>query len=375
MNISIDTRTIQPGDIYIPVKGPNFDGHDFIPDAIKKGAAKVLDVRLDKFAFQYRKKLKCSVIAVTGSAGKTTVKDLVYYALRPHFNVIRTEENQNNEIGVPLTILRADFQTEIIIVEMGMRSSGEIGHLARIARPTHAIITNIGYAHIERLKTQRGIAVAKSEIFQKSLKWEGDRWAYINSGSPYADFLSHRAQSRGFRVWPFSGIDRPDQNFNICYAVANHFGLSDVDIQKNLAHFQTSCHRWRVHYHQSITVIDDSYNANPDAYRYVFDRMRSINGRKLMIAGDMLELGSESNDQHGAIIQSAFESGIEIVFGYGPHFFAIPSNHRPYYAFTDRDELHALVLAELKPKDTIIVKGSRGMRMDITVDAILERLI
>ena len=166
VNYSIDTRTLEPGDIFIPIKGPRFDGRDFIDDAIKKGA-RVLDVDLAKFATNYRKKLKCYVIGVTGSAGKTTVKDLLTAILSQKYNVVSTSQNQNNEIGVPLTLLKADHQTDILIVEMAMRNLGDMTYLTKMVRPTHTVITNIGLSHIELLKTQRNVAKAKSEIFER----------------------------------------------------------------------------------------------------------------------------------------------------------------------------------------------------------------
>ena len=157
MDICTDSRQIKPGQIFIPIQGPNFDGRKFIDEAVRKGA-QILDVNLEDYAKKYRKKLKCHVIGITGSAGKTTAKDMLYYVLSQKFNVIRTEENQNNEIGVPLTILKADSSTDILIVEMGMRKRGEIAQLTRMVRPTHTVITIIDNAHIEILKTQRNIA-------------------------------------------------------------------------------------------------------------------------------------------------------------------------------------------------------------------------
>jgi UDP-N-acetylmuramoyl-tripeptide--D-alanyl-D-alanine ligase len=183
-NICIDSRELKPGDVFIPLKGETHDGHDFIKDALQKGAT-VLDVDLTSYAKAYRKKLKCAVIGITGSAGKTTTKDLLAAVLGQKFKVVKTMENQNNEIGVPITILRADYSTDILIVEMAMRNKGEIGHLASIVRPTHSIITSIGMTHIENFPSQKAIANAKAEIFKTPASWEkAPRYAFLNYSTP-----------------------------------------------------------------------------------------------------------------------------------------------------------------------------------------------
>ena len=165
MSYSIDSRSIQAGDWFIPVKGPRFDGHDYIADVLSKGA-RVLDVDLTTYATDFRKKtLKAIVIGITGSAGKTTVKDLIAAVLSTQFKVAKTAENQNNEIGVPLTLLNTPDDADFVVVEMGMRGRGQIKHLTQIAKPDWVLISSIGSTHIELLKTKRNIALAKAEIF------------------------------------------------------------------------------------------------------------------------------------------------------------------------------------------------------------------
>ncbi|MDD5456458.1 MAG: UDP-N-acetylmuramoyl-tripeptide--D-alanyl-D-alanine ligase, partial [Candidatus Margulisbacteria bacterium] len=167
MKFSIDSRTIQPGDIFIPVKGENFDGHAFIKEVLAKGAAKVLDVDLARYTAYYRQnKIKAKVIGVTGSAGKTTVKDMITAVLRTRYKVHKTKENENNEIGVPLTLLNSSLDCDFIVVEMAMRKKGEILGLAEIARPDYVLISSIGSTHIEFLGSKRNIALAKAEIFR-----------------------------------------------------------------------------------------------------------------------------------------------------------------------------------------------------------------
>jgi UDP-N-acetylmuramoyl-tripeptide--D-alanyl-D-alanine ligase len=374
MTYCIDTRIIEPGDIFIPVKGPNFDGHDFINDALKKGA-KILDVDLTQYAKAYRKKLTCSVIGITGSAGKTTTKDLLYAILSQRFNVIKTEQNQNNEIGVPLTILKADASTDILIVEMAMRHKGEIAHLSRIARPTHSIITNIGLTHMEQFQTARDIAKAKAEIFTPALPWQPTpRYAYLNHTTPFYELLKKRAERYNYTIYPFGGTDKPDQNLNLCYQIASHFDISQAEVLTGLKQFHPSDHRLAiVPLTDAITLIDDSYNANPDGVTYALQYMKHFTGRKILILGDMLELGTESEAAHQGIIPECINANIDIIFTLGPNSAKIISPDIPLYAFLDRDALHAQLLPELKHNDIVLVKGSRGMKMEDTVNWLIKQ--
>jgi UDP-N-acetylmuramoyl-tripeptide--D-alanyl-D-alanine ligase len=373
MDICIDTRKLKPGQIFIPIKGPNFDGHDFIEDAIKKGA-QILDVDLESYAKKYRKKLKCHVIGITGSAGKTTAKDMLYFILSQKFNVIRTEENENNEIGVPLTLLKADSTTDILIIEMGMRQRGEIAHLTRIARPTHTVITSIGNAHIENLKTQRNIALAKSEIFQHPTKDERkNRYAFINFNTPYYDVLKNRAQDHGFKLLPFKGSTKIDQTLNLCYSVGQHFGLTESEIEAGLKQYQPSKHRMAIYDLKNITIIDDCYNANPDGVIYAMQHIKRRKGRKMLVLGDMRELGDKSKELHQSLIPEAIENEISCIFTLGPQSQHMQSEEVSVMNYLDRDTLHKELLSEIKQGDVILIKGSRGMKMEETVAFLMEK--
>ena len=170
-SISIDTRTLKQGDIFIPVKGQKYDGRQFINEALKKGAT-VLDVNLENYAKKYRKMLKCPVIAITGSAGKTTIKDMLTAIFKSKLEVVSTYENQNNEIGAPLTLVQADDRTEMVLIECGMRKKGDLKRLARTICPTHVIFTNIGLSHRQYFNSQKEIALGKAALLQKPLKWQ-----------------------------------------------------------------------------------------------------------------------------------------------------------------------------------------------------------
>ncbi len=374
MDICIDSRKIKPGQLFIPVKGPNFDGRDYIKDALQKGA-QILDVDLETYAKKYRKKLKCQVIGITGSAGKTTAKDMLYYVLSQKFNVIRTEQNQNNEVGVPLTILKADSTTDILIVEMGMRKRGEIAHLTRMARPTHTIITSIGKTHIELLKTQRNIALAKSEIFQHPLKWEPkNRVAFVNFNTPYYALLKTKAETHGFKLLPFKGSTKIDQTINLCYTVGRQFGLSDAEIEQGLKQYRPSEHRMTIYKRASVTIIDDSYNANPDGVIYAMQHIKRIKGRKMVILGDMFELGDKAVKLHQDLIPEAIENEVSCIFTLGPLSSQIQSDEISIMNYLDKQKLHHDLLQEIKPGDVLLVKGSRGMKMEETVQFLLENL-
>ena len=375
MKYTIDSRLVEPGDYFIPFKGPRFDGRDFIPDVIKNGG-RVLDVDLGAFAKKYRKKLKCSVLAVTGSAGKTTTKDMLYAVLSQKYKVVKTEENQNNEVGVPLTILRADFSTEILILEMGMRGLGQISELARIARPSHVVITNIGLAHIELLGNQKKIALAKSEVFLKRLDWERPkRFAFLNASTAYYDTLVARSNRVGFDVLPFGGNDKPEQNINCCFSVGRHFGLSDDEIHDGLKTYRPSSHRMTpLELPHNVTVLDDTYNANPDGVIYSLQYLRRYSGRKILVLGDMLELGDWSESAHQSIVDVAIDAGVELLFTTGEHTQKITmASDLVWMAhFESKDTLVRQLIDEVKPGDVILVKGSRGMTMETVVNALVE---
>ncbi len=381
MSISIDTRTIQPGDLFIPVKGERFDGRAFIPEAIQKGA-RVLDVDLARYATRYRKKLKCAVLAITGSAGKTTTKDMLFSVLSQQYKVVKTAENQNNEIGVPLTILNADAETEILIVEMGMRGRGQIRSLSQIARPTHAVITNVGQTHIELLGSQRQIAYAKSELFLNRLPWERDRRvAFLNHSTAFYPLQLKRAQRAGFDVFPFGGETAMAQNVDLCFLVGRQFGLPDEVIKQGVDTYQPSAHRMRRYQLQNqIQVIDDTYNSNPDAMRFAIQQLRDLPGRKLLVMGAMKELGAFSDSAHADLLDDMIDAGISLVFLVGDETLAIQSRYNRERLqwgdgfwvghFETQDALIRQLHDELKSGDAVLVKGSRSMKMERVVEAL-----
>jgi len=372
MKVSIDSRTIEPGDYFIPVKGPHVNGRDFIPDAIQKGG-RLLDVDIHAFTKKYRKKLSCAVVAITGSAGKTTTKDILYSVLSRKYKVVKTKENQNNEYGVPLTLLSAEADTDICLVELGMRKKKDIDFLTRLVRPTHVIITNIGLAHIEFFKSQKELATAKSEIFLPPCAWENkSRTAFINFSTPFAEKLTNKARGYAYNVIGFSGKTYMDTTVNLCYEVGHHFSISDEDIQAGIASYESSKHRLSVSRHKGATIIDDTYNSNPDGVRYALEFLRRHEGRKILVFGDMLELGSMSEQAHKAVIEQALDAGVDILFTYGNESRVMVSEDLSTMHFDSKETLVALLRSEIKSGDVILVKGSRGLKMETIIEELLR---
>ena len=359
MAYSIDTRTLQPGDIYIPVKGEHFDGHDFIEEAKRKGASQILDVDIGQYAAQHRQKFNVPVIAITGSSGKTTTKDLLAAVLGQKYGLIKSAENQNNEIGVPLTLLKIDQTTELAIAEMAMRGTGQIAYLTDLAAPTHAIITNIGWTHIELLGSRDNIAQAKAEVIRPGMT------VFLNERDDYYNPFCQLAAERQASVISYTSEKIVDINRAAVTAIAKHFGLTDEQIAQGLKQFQSSPHRQKILTSGDITIIDDTYNANPDALRFALQVLRETTAkRRIAVLGDMLELGDWAETLH----KQTDTGGIDIVYTYGELAKNIP--HQEH--FTDKTKLITKLKKFLKAGDIVLVKGSRSLQMETVVEELMS---
>jgi UDP-N-acetylmuramoyl-tripeptide--D-alanyl-D-alanine ligase len=383
--VSIDSRTIKPGELFIPLKGPNFDGRKFISEAIKKGAS-VLDVKdgleaLQTLATHHRNKFNIPVIGVTGSVGKTTTKDMIASILSCEMTVLKNEENYNNEIGVPLTLLKLTKKHKAAVIEMGMQKLGEIAELAGIARPNIAVITNIGEAHLEHLKTKKNVAKAKAEIF----KYLGKKdWAVINQDDEFFEHLKNLATRYSLLVTTFGILEKADitpkelegielpipgehniYNALAAIAVVKILKIKKESIKKGLEIFHPSSKRMEViNLKDKTKIINDTYNANPQSMRAALGTIAGMPGRKIAVLGDMLELGAASRRAHQKIFRLAKELKIDYVFTFGTLW---PGSAKPE---KDKKKLIKYLKKFIRPHDIILVKGSRGMKMEEVAEAL-----
>ena len=364
MKVSIDTRTIEPGDYFIPVRGKNFDGRDFINEAISKGAS-LLDVDLFSYAKKYRRKLTCKVIGIVGSAGKTTVKDMLYSVFSQRYNVVKTKENQNNEIGAALTLLSADSDTEFLLVEMGMRNKNDLTYLAKLVQPDYLVFTGVGKSHIGLHKTFKDLAKAKAEIFRKPLKWQlNQRYCFLNCKGAFNTLVESKAIKSGYKLISSSGEDKVSENINLVYSVGSFFSLANEKIETGLSRFKSSSHRMKIYHVLDIILLDDTYNSNPEGVIYSLQYLRRFSGRKICVFGDMLELGESSQDEHQKVLNYVQDEGVDLVFLFGEHMAGASHNLDNVFHFKDIDSLSSQLKDELKQGDIVLIKGSRSMKME-----------
>ncbi|MFZ5899368.1 MAG: UDP-N-acetylmuramoyl-tripeptide--D-alanyl-D-alanine ligase [Bacillota bacterium] len=429
-SVSTDSRQINGGELYVPLRGPRFDGHDFVAEATARGAAAVLIHRdislhgeiavvrvkdtllaLQTLAKHNRRACRVPVIAVTGSTGKTTTKDMVAAALAVRFRVLATRGNFNNEIGVPLTLLELNQDHQVAVVEMGMRGPGEIAQLASIAEPHGAVITNIGETHIERLGSVENIARAKGEVLDFIGK---DGFALLNAESPYLAEQARRCQGRvrffgtspaaAIRLLAYQPADGGSRNtvsvdgrehllelpipgrHNAVNALAAigvgiEMGMDFVSIQQGLMRLQLSPMRQTIIDSGGITILNDAYNANPASMRAALAVLKEVAGTRPTVAvlGSMFELGERAREAHYKVGEACAREGIGYLVTVGDLARETARGALESGMAADRirpcaDNEEALnVLKEiLARREFVLVKGSRGMKME-TVVAGLEQ--
>lgn len=429
--VCFDTREIQPGDLFIPLAGAR-DGHDFIDAAAQGGAVASLCAAdhnvsakipllvvndpltaLQELAQYYLLiKVNPKVVAITGSNGKTTTKDMTAAVLATQYRVVKTKDNFNNNIGVPMTILSMDTNTEVLVVEMGMDHPGELDFLSKMAEPDVAVITMIGEAHIEFFKTRDRIADAKLEIVH-GLKEDG---LFIYNGDE--PLLEERAQAvqqnqKKFGLAPTNDLYAknivahqtrtefdlsrwPDLHFTIPimgeYNVANalaailvgrRFHVKPEAMQRALATFKVTSNRteWLVG-DAGEAILSDVYNANPTAMAAVLANFAGFptTGRRIAVLGDMLELGDAAKELHAGLAASLDHAAIAEVYLYGDEMAALrdalltkyPADAIHYYAAGTQQKLIINLLANVKSVDLVMLKGSHGMHLENVLQALLE---
>lgn len=427
-NVSTDTRKIRKNSIFVAIKGDRFDGHDFVKEALDKGASAIVinRNRLKNFdrvnipivtvkntveaygeiANIWRHKLNAKVIGITGSNGKTGTKEILSVLLSEKYKVSKTAANNNNHIGVPLTILETGADAEMLVLEMGTNHFGEIAYTASVAEPDFALLTNIGESHLEFLHDLEGVANEKFALPETVSKRGGT--VLINSDDPILKRKAAQIKPKvtfGFRgkcdvkgkitdikdgrpkveitckgrsvsvQLPIYGISGA-KNFIAAAAAALTLGLSMKEIKKGAAELQSVNKRLAVKNLGSFTLINDTYNANPVSMRSAFEFMASFRNRKRRIAviGDMFELGKNGKAAHRELAADIKKNKINEVYTIGDLMKnlnkEIKNEKITARHFNDRQQL-ASFLAEIDYKDSVVLfKGSRGMKMEEFVNVI-----
>ena len=435
-SLSTNSRTVRRGDLFIPLIGKKYDGHGFILKALKKGAAgaltsknikpvpgdrviiKVKDTEraLQDIARFHRQRFKVPIIGVTGSSGKTTTKDMIASILSQNWKTLKNEENLNNEIGVPLTLLKLDKTHKAAVIEMAMQGAGEIEELAQIVLPKIAVITNIGEAHLQHLGSKKNVAKVKAEIL-KYLN-SGEHIAVLNADDEYFSFLRKAAKRakvssfgiNGEAMVRASNIKRGDRGstfdlicrsgkigvyvplpgahniYNALAAAAAALGLgANINlIARGLKNFKPSSKRMAIRTANGIRIINDSYNANPSSMKAaisVLSEQGSVVGaalpRRIAVLGDMLELGKTSKKAHKDIGAFVAKHGIDVLItkGYLSREIARgakSSGMTKIYRSASNEEARKLLKKIIKPNDVILIKGSRGMKMEEIAENLLK---
>lgn len=437
-NFSKDTRTINSGDVYIGIKGENFNGNLFYLDAISKGAKVCIiqdgDVDLEKVkkynditiikvddtikALQEIAKYKRSlydipVVAITGSVGKTSTKDIVARVLEEKFHVLKTEGNLNNHIGLPLTILKLKNH-EALVVEMGMNNLGEISVLTNIAKPNVAVITNVGTSHIGNLGSRENILKAKLEILEGLAK---DGVLVINKDNDLLKkWYEENIENIGYKIRTYGIKEKSDfMAYNIIgtengstYKIDNNNNTYDVEIKiggehfvlnslcaisvasifqismnkiiNGILNFELTKNRMEIKKKNNITIINDCYNANYDSMKAALDFLgTNKNNRKIAILGDMLELGEFSEELHKKVGMEVSKNKIDILITVGNNSRNISSsaknsgmNESNIFNFSNNKEAISKIKSIMKVNDIILIKASNGMKFKEIVNGILN---
>ena len=413
--VSTDSRTVGKGQIFFALWGDNYNGNRFASDALARGAlSAVIDdplfetentilvddclFELQALATHYRKELKVPVLAITGTNGKTTTKELLATILSKKYKVHYTRGNLNNHIGVPLTILSASADTEMLIIEMGASHIGEIRTLCLIAKPDYGLITNIGTAHIEGFGSADGVARAKTELYEHLRKVNGialynDKdplltekiFKIINRAVPFSDptgtdllivtvpsdltlkiSITYLHQTYIINTNLFGSYNL--ENIRAAVATGLFFGVEMKDMIEAIERYTPANNRSQVKRTKFNTLICDSYNANPTSMRLAIDSFSAIKAdHKIIIIGDMLELGEKSEEEHLKVLKMLQSDIAEKVILVGPVFYKI-SAKSVFKAFDKIDKLMEFIRGVPLTGNTILIKGSRGMGLEKIYD-------
>lgn len=443
----IDSRLVERDYLFIPIKGEKVDGHKFIPDVFEKGALAVLSEHelehpagpyilvessqeaMKKLAEDYRKSLNIKVVGITGSVGKTSTKEMIASVLAQKYNVLKTEGNFNNEIGLPLTIFKIRQEHEVAVLEMGISEFGEMHRLARMANPDICVITNIGLCHLENLITRDGILKAKTESFEHLtpegiavLNGDDDKLCEkkMVNGKPavfygledapkqvkteegektlapkqiYATEVEALGLTGTKATLHIRNGNNPETQFTVeipiagehnvynalaAVAVARELGLTVEEMKRGIEAVQTIGGRSNLIHKGGMTIIDDCYNANPVSMKASIDVLSKAAGRKIAVLGDMGELGAEERQLHSSVGEHFKGKGIDTLFCAGElskylaEAVQKDSPETEVHYFDTREALEEALIPYVSEGDSILVKASHFMGFPEVVKALTE---
>ena len=420
-NISLDSREIEEGTLFVAIKGERFDGHDFIGKAFEDGAAAIICERIPykvkgnvilvdnslaafgAIAKAHKELIKPLTVGITGSVGKTTTKQFISAVMASKYKTHKTDGNFNNEIGMPITMLRTPCDAEALVLEMGMSFAGEISRLSKIAEPDIAVITNVGSSHIENFGSREGIRDAKMEIAH-GLKPKGrlvlngdepllagiENAVYVAMNNENADYRpvnivegdgyftfdikTPEGVSEGFRI-NLLGVHNV-YNATLAYAVGKLAGICDGRIKEGLLNFENAAMRQNIYENKGYTVIEDCYNASPESMAASLSVLcsKAKGGRRVAVLGDMLELGEQADILHYGVGKKAAGMAIDELICFGPHAGKmaegaissgmIADRVTVFYDNDDPEGFAKIVAGKLTAGDTVLFKASRGMALE-----------
>ena len=424
--VTIDSRKVEKDFLFVAINGERFNAHQFIPDTIEKGALCVVSHEdlgdtdypyilveatgqaLLDIAKLYRDSFDVKVVGITGSVGKTSTKEMIASVLAQKYNVHKTQGNFNNECGLPLTIFEMNEEHQVSVLEMGINHFGEMRKLSTVASPDICVITNIGVAHLEFLKTREGIMQEKTQMFQ-DMKPGGS--VVLNGDDPLLSTIGPVKGSDPI----FYGLDQdknavyatdveplglkgtsctihlPEESFSCVVpipgihmvsnalagsAVGSKLGLTTEEIKRGIESLPSIPGRNHIIQTDRRILLDDCYNANPQSMRAAIDAVSIASGRRVLILGNMFELGENQVQYHRELGEYAAKSGAGLIIGIGENGSDIKAgadaSGGTALSFETQDELLVRLPELLKAGDTILVKGSRGMHLEKTADAVLQ---
>jgi len=408
--ICTDSRHIVPGSLFFALKGPNFNGNAYAAEALEKGAAyAIVDEAefavndrcilvgdalkcLQDLGTHHRRQSDATIIALTGSNGKTTTKELISRVLNRKYNTLSTRGNLNNHIGVPLTLLRLEKETEMAVIEMGANHQGEIAFLSRLAEPDYGYITNFGKAHLEGFGGVEGVIKGKSELYTYLLG--AGKHVLLNADDPIQrEKLQGYDKKIGFSTsdpdyfqiedlgtTPYvtlrvAGVTIQTQlsgaynfpNCAIAVLVGKYFDVPLSDIKEALEGYVPENNRSQLIQKNDLEIILDAYNANPSSMEVALRHLAGLkNGGKIAILGDMFELGQDSEKEHQAIADLSASLGIETLYLVGEAFYGIRTEAKQFRTFEDLAE--SLKTHPINGPATLLIKASRGMALERVLD-------